>query len=487
MTQVFRAPQAVYLTETEQRIQGPATIVVSDGLIEEVIPGTSAAAPRGAKEHVLGDEEVLIPGLVDTHVHVNEPGRSEWEGFATATRAAAAGGVTTLIDMPLNSIPSTTTVAALHEKEAAARDKVAINVGFWGGAVPDNLGTGELRALWDRGVFGFKSFLLHSGVDEFPPLSPAQLRQAMAEISRFDGLIIVHAEDADTIAEAEAHHQATEDYATFVASRPAEAEVRAIDTVIEAAEATGCRAHILHLSAAEGLERIARAQQRGVRITAETCPHYLSLFAEEIPNGATQAKCCPPVRGASNREQLWKGLVDGLIEFVVTDHSPCTPELKKFQDAARTGGLSALNTPGLDFGGPHTASSFGEAWGGISSVQLGLPVVWSEARKRGRTLADVVGWMSEAPARWCGLTDRGAIAPGRQADFATVCADSAFVVQPHLLYHRNKVSAYQERALAGVITRTWVGGKTVFHQGHFSSFTPPFTRRPSATSRKERS
>ncbi|MGP9622082.1 MULTISPECIES: allantoinase AllB [unclassified Corynebacterium] len=519
ITTIYRAEHAVVLPGDERTpVQAPATVLVADENIVAVLDGRDAEVP-GEYDYTdatvvdVPDDQVLIPGLVDTHVHVNEPGRTEWEGFASVTRAAAAGGVTTLLDMPLNSVPSTVTVDALDTKQDVAAPKTKVNVGFWGGAVPENIGTGELRALWDRGVFGFKCFLLHSGVDEFQPLSPAQLHQAMTEIAGFDGLLIVHAEDADEIAAGEAKVDAAggidETFDSFLASRPSSAEAKAIATVIEAAEATGCRAHILHLSDSGSIDQIAAARDRGVRITAETCPHYLALFSEEIQNGATQYKCCPPVRTAGNRERLWKGLVDGVISTVVSDHSPCTAELKKFAEVAdaqasanennELTAFSALAATGNDLGaggadGRGSGGSFGEAWGGIGSVQLGLPVVWSQARLRGLALADVIGWMCQAPAEWAGLTDRGAIQEGRRADVATVSADDAFVVLPDELHQRNKVTAYAQRALAGVVTRTWIGGEPVYVRpatAHvpasdlqddvvFPAAVRPFTLRPTA-------
>src|SRR3954465_8590598 len=297
-----------------------ATVHTAEGRITAV--SAFADAPSGVL--TLADDEVLLPGLVDSHVHVNEPGRTEWEGFVTATRAAAAGGVTTVLDMPLNSIPATTTVAALDVKRAAAAGSCAVDVGFWGGAVPDNLG--GLAALHEAGVFGFKCFLLDSGVPEFPPLSPAQLRAAMTEIAAFDGLLVVHAEDPDVIAAHTVPH--TTSYAAFLSSRPPEAEPAAIATVIAAARETGCRTHLVHHSGAAALPAIRRAREDGVRLTVETCPHYLSLTAGQVADGQTQFKCCPPVREAANADQLWEGLAEGLIDFVVSDHSPSTADLK---------------------------------------------------------------------------------------------------------------------------------------------------------------
>lgn len=429
---VFRARRAVIGSEVV-----PAAVTISGGVIDAVDTSPdalTAPVPSGAEVVVLDDEVVLLPGLVDTHVHGNEPGRTDWEGFASATRAAACGGVTTLIDMPLNSSPVTTSPAALDAKLASTGGKLHVDAGFWGGAVPENLG--RLRELWDRGVFGFKCFLLHSGIDEFPPLDPAQMVAAMAEIVEFGGLLIVHAEDAETI-DAQTPPGGPV-YDGFLQSRPAQAEVLAVQQVIDGVRRTGCRAHILHLSAADALPLIREAKAEGLPVTVETCPHYLSLFSEEIQAGATHYKCCPPIREAGNREGLWEGLRDGTIDLVVSDHSPCVPELKRFD-----------------------SGDFGEAWGGIASVQLGLPIIWSEARRRGLGLPDVVRWMASGPAEFAGLPDRGVIRPGARADLAVLAPDDAFVVLAERLQHKNPVTAYAERALAGVVREVYLAGRRV--------------------------
>ncbi|MFE6509699.1 allantoinase AllB [Nocardioides sp. NPDC057767] len=382
----------------------------------------------------LADDEVLMPGVVDAHVHVNDPGRTEWEGFASATRAAAAGGVTTIVDMPLNSIPPTCDLAALALKRKTAWRQVFVDVGFWGGAIPGNVA--DLRPLHEAGVSGFKCFLLHSGVDEFPPLDAEQLELAMREIAAFDGLLIVHAEDAHAIEHAPAAGGGT--YERFLHSRPRGAENLAIAQVIELARWTGCRVHILHVSSSDVLAMLASARRDGVAVTAETCPHYLTFAAEEIPDGATQYKCCPPIREAANRELLWQGLRDGVIDMVVTDHSPSTPDLK------------ALDT-----------GDFGVAWGGISSLQLGLSAVWTEARARGFALTDVARWMSAAPARHAGLPGKGQIAVGHDADFAVLAPDDTFVVDAARLHHKNAVTPYHGRTLAGVVRETWLRGEKI--------------------------
>ncbi|MDS1271192.1 allantoinase AllB [Lipingzhangella sp. LS1_29] len=382
----------------------------------------------------LGEDEVLLPGLVDSHVHVNEPGRTEWEGFATATRAAAAGGITTIVDMPLNSIPPTTTVEALHTKQDAARGKLAVDVGFWGGAVPENLTA--LPDLYAHGVYGFKAFLSPSGVEEFGHLSATQYRQAAETIAELGGQIIVHAEDPNVLSEAPPAHGT--EYANFLASRPDTAEHSAIQLVIDLARRTGVRSHVLHLSSASAVPLIADARAEGLPVTVETCPHYLTLTAERVPDGGTSYKCCPPIRDSVNRDRLWSALRSGLIDCVVSDHSPSTPELKH-----------------LDTG------DFGTAWGGVSSLQVGLSAVWTEARQRGYTLADVVRWMAEGPARVAGISDKGRIAVGADADFAVLAPEETWNVSATALQHRNPVSAYDGAVLHGVVRRTWLRGHEV--------------------------
>ncbi|SDT79321.1 allantoinase AllB [Actinoplanes derwentensis] len=376
----------------------------------------------------LGDT-ALLPGLVDTHVHVNEPGRTEWEGFASATRAAAAGGVTTIIDMPLNSLPPTVDTEALAIKQAAATGQCHVDVGFWGGAIPGN--ATDLPGLHAAGVFGFKAFLADSGVPEFPPVDAAQLAEAMAAV---DALFVVHAEDPDHLHD----HQSSAAYADFLASRPQDAEHAAVATAIAVARTAGKKVHILHLSAASALPLIAQARADGVRVTAETCPHYLTLDAGLIPDGATEFKCCPPIRDTENADRLWEALADGLITCVVSDHSPCTPDLKR-QDSG----------------------DFAAAWGGIASVQLGLPVIWTAARDRGHTLADVVKWMARRPADLVGLRGKGRIEVGADADLVAFGPDEEFVVDVQALHHKNPVTPYAGRTLRGVVRETWLRGHTV--------------------------
>ena len=404
----------------------PAAVVVTAGRIVAV---EAYDAQAGAGQDTDLGDTALLPGLVDTHVHVNEPGRTEWEGFATATRAAAAGGVTTIVDMPLNSLPPTVDAAALRVKREAAAGQCHVDVGFWGGAVPGN--AGALPGLHAAGVFGFKAFLADSGVPEFPPVTADELRQAMSTV---DARFVVHAEDPYHLHGA----PSSPAYADFLASRPPDAEHAAVATAIGAARATGARVHILHLSAATALPLIAAARAGGVRVTAETCPHYLTLHAEDVPAGATEYKCCPPIRDAANADRLWRALADGLITCVVSDHSPCTPELKR-----------------------RDTGDFAAAWGGIASVQLGLPVMWTAARDRGVALADVVRWMARRPADLAGLARKGRIDVGADADLVAFDPEAVFTVDPAALHHRHPVTPYAGQALTGVVRTTWLRGRSV--------------------------
>ena len=410
-----------------------AVVCVVGGRVTAVLP-YDTPVPAGPQLVDCGND-ALLPGLVDTHVHVNDPGRTEWEGFWTATQAAAAGGITTLLDMPLNSLPPTTTPAHLDTKRAVAQEKAHVDTGFWGGAVPGNVD--QLRPLHEAGVFGFKCFLSPSGVDEFPELDQGQLTAALSEIAGFDGLLIVHAEDPQHLRGApEAHGQL---YADFLASRPRLAENEAVARLVTLARTLDARVHVLHLSSSDALPLIAEAKREGVRITVETCPHFLTLTAEEVPDGATEFKCCPPIRERANQDALWAGLADGTIDCVVSDHSPCTAELK--------------------------SGDFGKAWGGISSLQLGLPVIWTAARERGHDLADVVQWMSAAPAALAGLRAKGAIAPGRDADLVVLAPEETFTVDPAELHHRNQVTAYAGRTLHGVVRSSWLRGEQITDHG----------------------
>ncbi|POH67982.1 MULTISPECIES: allantoinase AllB [Cryobacterium] len=430
----------------------PAAVAIAGGVIRAIAP---VDAPLAARQDVtLPVGQVLQPGIVDTHVHVNEPGRTDWEGFASATRAAAAGGVTTIIDMPLNSIPPTTTVPALELKRAAAAPQATVDVGFWGGAIPGNLGS--LRPLHDAGVFGFKAFLSPSGVDEFPHLSSEQLEAAATEIAGFGGLLVVHAEDPSVLESAE--NAGGTGYRDFVASRPDAAEDAAIARVIAVVRRTGVRAHVLHLSSALVLPRLAAARAEGLPITVETCPHYLSFAAESIADGATAFKCCPPIRGEDNRDLLWQGLADGVIDLIASDHSPATRELK------------------LGHGG-----DFGLAWGGISGLQLSLPAVWTAARARGLTLEQVLHWMSRATADFVGLP-AGRVRAGAAADLVAFAPEEVFTVDVDTLRHKNRVSAFGGATLFGRVHTTWLAGNVIYavddtaFDGSDASARPPAGR-----------
>jgi allantoinase len=409
----------------------PATVLVHHGRIEAVEPidhevdGVVLRAP---------DTAYVVPGIVDTHVHINEPGRTEWEGFVSATEAGALGGATTLIDMPLNSIPPTTTVEHLRAKQAAATDELMVDVGFWGGAVPDNLT--DLEPLWEAGVFGFKCFLAPSGVDEFPPLDPDQFRVALAEIARFDGLMIVHAEDAAVLEVAPVTPGRA--YRDFLLSRPDAAELTAIQRVLDGARDTGARVHILHLSSARALDAIADAKAEGLRVTVETCPHYLCFAAETIPDASSQFKCCPPIRDAGNREELWQGLRAGVIDMVVSDHSPATAEEKGRGD----GDLQ-------------------QAWGGVSGLQVGFSAVAQEARRRNIPVEQVSRWMSLNTADLVGLTTKGRIEVGADADLAVYDTGVEFRIEATRLAHRNPISAYDGIRYGGRVTRSVVRGNAI--------------------------
>ncbi|MEO8435251.1 MAG: allantoinase AllB [Pyrinomonadaceae bacterium] len=438
---------------TPQAIE-PACVHVHQGRIIALTSFDTYPAGRDLIE--LDDAAVLMPGLVDTHVHINEPGRTDWEGFATATRAAAAGGVTTLVDMPLNSIPPTTTLAGLQDKLAAAQGQCHVDVGFWGGVVPGNVP--QLSKLWEAGVVGFKCFLIHSGVDEFPNVAERDLRDAMPELGRLGAVLIVHAEVPGPINNAvvasapdqPGNSLAGKDggpasYQTFLDSRPRAAEDEAVALMIRLSRETACRVHIVHHSSANALESLRAAKAEGLKITAETCPHYLHFAAEDIPDGATEFKCCPPIRERENREQLWQALQAGIIDMVVSDHSPCPPELKR-----------------------RAEGDFLQAWGGISSLQLRLPVMWTEARERDISINELANWLCRAPAELVGLgRSKGAIAVGYDADFVTWRPEEEFPVTAGMIQHRHKLTPYDGRRLHGVVETTILRGEKVFDRGDF--------------------
>lgn len=419
----------------------PAAMLIRDGKICAI--ANRQDLPSDVKVIAVGDS-VVMSGLVDAHVHVNEPGRTDWEGYATATQAAAAGGVTTLVDMPLNSIPPTTTLTGLQEKLAAAQGQCHIDVAFWGGVVPGN--RAELRPLIEAGVRGFKCFLIHSGVDEFPNVTEADLQIALPEIAALNTVLLVHAElpgpiEAVAVSTADPTH-----YQTFLQSRPRAAENEAIALMIKLSRATGARIHIVHHSSSDALPMVRQAKQEGISITVETCPHYLTFAAEDIPATATEFKCCPPVRERENREKLWEALREGVIDMVVSDHSPCTPHLK-------------LKEQG----------DFMRAWGGIASLQFGLPVMWTNAQARGFGLQQLTEWMSWRPAQLAGLQRcKGQLKPGSDADLVIWNPEATFTVAPSGIHHKHKLTPYNGRTLHGVVETVFVRGQKVYDHGQFS-------------------
>jgi allantoinase len=409
---------------------GPGVVLFSQGRIEAVVP----EAPRDVEVIDVGDL-VVSPGLVDAHVHINEPGRTEWEGFSTATRAAAAGGVTTVIDMPLNSLPVTTTRAALEQKLRASEEQRFVDVGFWGGVVPGN--ADHLAGLAQGGVLGCKAFLVHSGIDEFPNATEHDLREAMPILRDLGLVLLAHAELDLGASPRELDPRA---YRGYLESRPSSWEDAAIRLLVDLCRETRCPVHIVHLSAASSVPILRDAKAEGLPITAETCPHYLCLEAESIPNGATHFKCAPPIRDHANREALWSALFEGVIDFVISDHSPCTPQLKVPE-----------------------RGDFHEAWGGIASLQLGLSTVWTEAERRGAQIAQISAWMSTRPALFAGLAGKkGRIAPGFDADLVVWDPDATFEVTPQSLFFRHKVSPYIGRRLKGRVRQTYLRGRLAF-------------------------
>ncbi|MFZ0521217.1 MAG: allantoinase AllB [Candidatus Acidiferrales bacterium] len=391
---------------------------------------------------------VVMPGIVDTHVHINESGRTEWEGFSSATRAAAAGGVTTLIEMPLNSIPATTSAGAFREKLAAAAGKLWVDTGLWGGVVPGNIA--ELRPLWEAGVFGFKCFLVPSGVPEFERVTKEHLRGALPELAALGAPLLAHAEMPEPIEQALANlakNASPRRYGTWLASRPRDAENEAIALLLRLSREFDARIHIVHLSSSDALPVLQHARNEGAKVSVETCPHYLTFAVEEIADGATEFKCAPPIRERENREKLWEGLANGTIDFIATDHSPCPPAMRLPEEG-----------------------DFLRAWGGIASLQLSLAAVWTEASSRGYAVTQIARWLCGGPARLAGLErKKGSIAPGCDADLVVWNPDEKFRVDPAQLLHRHKITPYAGRELKGVVTTTFLRGRKAFERGEFSA------------------
>lgn len=415
----------------------PASVHVADGRITAIAEFSDV--PSGV--HVIEAGALLVsPGLVDSHVHINEPGRTEWEGFDSATAAAAAGGITTVVDMPLNCIPATTNESAAQAKLDSLAGKLHVDAAFWGGVIPGN--APDLAGLARFGVPGAKCFTCPSGVDEFPHVQRSDLDEALPVLRDLGLTLLVHAESPGPLetAERDLGPRSHRDYATYLASRPAAAEDEAIAMIIELCRKHRARAHIVHLSSSSAIPLLKRAQSDGVAISAETCLHYLTFCAEEVPPGATHFKCAPPIRERANRERLWEGLADSTLTMVVSDHSPCTPALKKME-----------------------SGDFMQAWGGISSLQLGLSALWTQCRARGHTVADLARWNAEGPARLAGLWGKkGAIAPGFDADFVVWDDEAKFEVDAAKLRHRHRVTPYAGRTLQGVVAKTFVRGQLAY-------------------------
>jgi len=414
-----------------------ATVVIKNGLIEQVVPGFIENALD------VGDK-VLMPGIVDPHVHINEPGRTEWEGFDTAARAAMAGGITTLVDMPLNSSPVTTTVKAFDEKLESSRNKLHVNCGFWGGVIPGN--ETEIEPLIEKGVLGFKAFLIHSGIDEFPNVKEQDLRKVMPIVAKHNLPLLVHCELTEgsqkTIQHSTYNIHLTS-YKRHLASRPRKWEDDAIALMIRLCEEFNCHVHVVHLSSSNSIDQIVKAKQKGLPLTVETSQHYLYFTAEQIGDGQTQFKCAPPIREKENNEKLWQALKDGVIDFVATDHSPSTPDLKQLQ-----------------------TGDFTKAWGGIASLQLALPVLWTAAKRHDCSIADVAKWLCENSSTLPGLENsKGKILKGHDADLVVWDPEQKFVVTENIIRHKHKITPYLSEELYGVVQQTWLSGKKVFDSG----------------------
>ncbi len=433
---LYRAQHAVLPTGT-----APAAIAVEGGRIVAIHPFDVST---DGMDRVIDVAGTLAPGLVDTHVHVNEPGRTHWEGFDTATQAAAAGGVTTIVDMPLNSIPPTTSVEGFEAKKASARPQIRVDVGFWGGAVQNN--AEHLPGLHHAGVLGFKAFLCESGVDEFKNVDEPALDRALKICAELGALLIVHAEHPGPLHDAEhhVHDYATTDHTSWLATRPREAEDRAIALLLEGVRKHRTRTHVVHLSSASALPLLQQAKREGLPLTAETCPHYLCLAHEDVPPGATQYKCAPPIRERSNQDKLWGALADGTLNMVVTDHSPAPADLKRLDSGA-----------------------FPCAWGGIASVQLGGRSMWTHYSRRGGSFDDIIRWMALGPAELVGLSQKGRISVGADADFAEWDLEITETIDPTTLLHRHPLTPYAGSILRGKVQRTWLRGSLIYDNGHF--------------------
>jgi allantoinase len=413
-----------------------AAVLIKDGRIADVV----SELPEGDFPVTDVGDHVLMPGIVDPHVHINEPGRTEWEGFDTATKAAIAGGITSLVEMPLNASPVTTTAKAFDEKEKATEGKLHTNCGFWGGVIPGN--EKDIEPLIEKGVLGFKAFLIDSGIDEFPNVTEDDLRKVMPVIAKHGLPLLVHCELSNDQQPVTRNQQRL--YSNYLASRPKKWEDDAIAMMIRLCEEFNCKTHIVHLSSADSLGQIVTAKKRGLPLTVETCQHYLYFNAEAIKDGQTEFKCAPPIREKENNEKLWLALKDGIIDFVATDHSPAPPEMKEL-----------------------VSGDFMKAWGGISSVQFALPVLWTAAKKHDCDLTEIAKWLCEKPALLPQLKTKGKIARGYDADFVVWNPEEKFVVKANMIQHRHKITPYLNEELFGVVEQTWLRGEKVFDGGKF--------------------
>ena len=417
----------------------PATILFNNGIITDIV--SKELSPKNCLDY--GDL-LIMPGLVDTHVHINEPGRTDWEGFNTATQAAAAGGITTVIDMPLNCIPVTTTLEAVNVKKACLSNQIWVDIGFHGGVIPNN--ETELLPMINAGINTFKAFMIDSGVDEFPASDTAALDLAMPILAKGNATLLVHAELDSQLSDFTPKDNAS--YKEFLESRPDEWEIDAITEIIRLSKKHNCKVHIVHLSSAKAIKLIQQAQCDDIQITAETCPHYLTLSTDTIPDGDSRFKCCPPIRDNDNQDDLWKGLEDGSIAFIVSDHSPCTPALKRLDE-----------------------QNLWEAWGGISSLQFGLSLIWTAIQKRGYSMNHLVKWMCERPARLVNLEKiKGKIQKGFQADFVIWNPEATHTIKKADILFKNKMSAYEEHQVSGVVEQTYLRGESIY-QRNKTNFT----------------
>lgn len=426
-------------------------IVIEDDTISDILPIESrdSFAPGYLVEDF--GNHFILPGVVDTHVHINEPGRTEWEGFGTATRAAARGGITTLVDMPLNCIPATVSADALAEKVRACENKIYVDCGFYGGIIPGN--TNAIEPLIDAGVLGFKSFMTYSGVEEFPRLDEADMRKALPFMAKKSVPWLMHAELSSEIPDDPAVDPRS--FLTFMNSRPRKWENDAVELLVRLAGEADVRFHVVHLSSSDAIPMLAAARSKNLKISAETCHHYLTFAAEEIPDGRTEFKCAPPIREKENQQKLWDGLRNGSIDFVVSDHSPCTPGLKLPEEG-----------------------NFMRAWGGIAGLQLGLSIFFTGSMTRGIDMVRMCDWLCRKPADFVGLKQKGRIARGCDADLVIWDEAQSFIVRPEILEHRHPVTPYVDRRLQGIVKKTYLRGRPVYEDGKFSGpFGTPLLRK----------